>query len=97
MNDVSCYVRLATESGGSNSLRAVQLLVLGANPANVLSAVTLVPNRIGDNATEANFASNDTISAFANAQQRFQAYVEITVGTFSQVACHISGDMVKAT
>jgi hypothetical protein len=97
VNDVSCYVRLAP-AGGGFSLRAVQLLVLGANPANVLSAVTLVPSLgAGSSITEANFASNNTISAFANAQQRFQAYVEITLGTFSQVACHISGDMVKAT
>ena len=42
------------------------------------------------------FAANNAISAFAGAQQRMQAYVEIADGSFSQVACHISGDLVKA-
>jgi hypothetical protein len=96
VNDVSCYVRLATVSGNFD-LRAVQLLVLGANPTNVLSAVTLVPSLVGRHSPEVNFASNHTILAFANAQERFQAYVEIKAGTFSQVACHISGDMAKVT
>ena len=96
VNDVSCYVSLTTASGNFG-LRAMQLLVLGANPNNVLSAVTLVPDYTGSNSTDVNYAANSTISAFANAQQRFQAYVEITAGTFSQVACHISGNLVKAT
>lgn len=95
VNDVSCYVRLAPAAGGNFDLRAVQLLVLGANPNNVLSAVTLVPSLYAATSTEINYASNDTISAFANAQQRMQAYVEIVSGTFSQVACHISGDLAR--
>ena len=96
VKNVSCYIRLALESGRGTQIRASQLLVLGATPSTVVSAVTLVPARVGQTATDVAYSANHLISAFAGAQQRFQAYVEISGGTFSQVACHISGDMMTA-
>lgn len=96
VKNVSCYIRLALESGRGTQIRASQLLVLGANPVNVVNAVTLVPVLVGQPATDDVYSASHPISAFAGAQQRFQAYVELDAGTFSQVACHISGDLVKA-
>lgn len=92
VKNVSCFISV----GGPAQLRAAQLLVLGATPGNLVSAVTLVPLSLGRALTDFIYSANHSISAFASAQQRFQAYVEITAGTFSQVACHISGDMITA-
>ena len=97
VKNVSCYIRINEEPGGGNAqVRASQLLVLGATPGSVVNAVTLVPRSEAFTATEHGYAANEAIFAFASAQQRFQAYVEIVAGTFSQVACHISGDMMTA-
>jgi hypothetical protein len=90
VKNVSCFISV----GGPAQLRASQLLVLGATPGSVVNAVTLAPLPQGRALTDYIFSANHPISAFASAQQRFQAYVEIAAGTFSQVACHISGDMV---
>lgn len=73
----------------------MQLLVLGAT-ANVASAVTMVPAIVGRPDLAVVYAAEHSLSSYASAQQRFQAYVEISGSTFSQFACHISGDMAKA-
>jgi hypothetical protein len=97
VNNASCYVRMGRDPGSNNTaLRATQILVVGPNTNNVLSAVTLLPIPFSQTEKEVVFAANSAISAFANAQQRMQAYVEIDEGSFSQVACHISGDLAKA-
>ena len=97
VKNASCYVRLGRLPGGGDSqIKAMQLLILGANPANVVSAVTMVPALVGKPGVETVYSAEHSLSSFANAQQRFQAYAEISGSTFEQFACHISGDMVKA-
>lgn len=95
VTNVSCYIRLKAVPGRP-SIRAVQLLVLGANSNNAVSATTVVPFFTSDDGFEVVHSANQIVTAFANAQQRFQAYVEISSGVFSQVACHIGGDLVPA-
>jgi hypothetical protein len=95
VSNVSCYIRLKDGSGGAH-VRAAQFLVLGANPNTIVSALTIVPAYVESQFGESIFASNHLVRAFATAQQRFQAYVEIDHGGFSQLACHISGDLTKA-
>jgi hypothetical protein len=98
INNMSCYMRLTNGANGfAPAIRAAQILVLGVNPANVRNAVTLVPQPVGKAGAETVFSANHTVSAFANANERMQAYVELSIGSFSQVACHISGDVSKAT
>ena len=95
VTNVSCYVRLRNVTGRP-AIRAAQLLVIGANPNNTLNAVTLVPHEVSNLVSEIVFSADHPIAAFARSQQRFRAYVEINFGAFSQVACQISGDMVRA-
>jgi hypothetical protein len=96
VSNASCYLRLKGTATTSAEIFALQLLVVGANPANVLSAVTMAPRGIGSNDPDENvFSNDDAMFAFANAQQHFQAFVQISGGSFSQVACHISGNLVK--
>jgi hypothetical protein len=96
VDNVSCYMRLKLGTGGTSvQIRAAQVLVVGANPNNVLNAVTLVPELTGRTLTEDVFAANHAISAFAGAGGRLQAYLELERGSFSQFACHISGELVK--
>jgi hypothetical protein len=95
--NASCYIRLArTSTGLQPEIRAAQLLVLGADPATIVSAVTIVPEVVGRSNNEFAFSANHPMTAFAGPQQRMQAYVDIFLGSFSQVACHISGDLAKA-
>jgi hypothetical protein len=93
IDNVSCYLRL-TESS-TNEVYAMQLL---ARQGDIIhTAVTLVPSVTGGvpGTSDIIYAANHAISAFANAGQRFQAYVEKRGGgAFSQFACHISGDLV---
>jgi hypothetical protein len=96
VKNASCYVRLdRLPGGGDPQVRAMQLLILGRNPATVASAVTMVPALVGKPGIELVFAAEQSLSSFALAQQRFQAYVEISGSKFSQFACHISGDLAK--
>ena len=95
VTNVSCYVRLRNVTGRP-AIRAAQLLVIGANPNNTLNAVTLVPHEVSNLVSEIVFSADHPIAAFARSKQRFRAYVEINFGAFSQVACQISGDMVRA-
>ena len=97
ISNVSCYLRLKFDERGNAKIRAAQFLILGANPNNIVSANTIVPAYVASQGGEDVFSANHTVRSFANPQQRFQAYVEINNGSFSQVACHISGDMNKAT
>lgn len=95
IENVSCYVRVKYGPNTFPIVRAAQMLVVGANLTTVLNAVTLAPASLGQNDTEKIYSANHAISAFASPGQRFQAYVEIDRGSFSQVACHISGERVK--
>lgn len=93
LTNVSCYVRL---NGTDAELYAQQLLQVGAG-GGVGVAVTLasgfrqtidaLPNQVV-------LSSNHAIDVFATAGQRFQAYAEVRRGTFSQFACHISGQLL---
>jgi hypothetical protein len=87
VTNVSCYLR----AGGTVELLAMQLLVTEGGATR--SAVTLVPAFVDTTGTQDEwvYSANATIFAFAKAGQRFLAYAELKKGTFSQFACHISG------
>jgi hypothetical protein len=96
IKNASCYVRLKYPTGGgSPAIYALQLLLLGQNSPNAVSAVTMVPSLPAYPGNEVVFSASETLSSFASPQQRFQAYVEVREAAFSQFACHISGDLVK--
>jgi hypothetical protein len=99
VSNISCYMRLkqVPPSGFNPEIRASQMLVVGANLTTVVNAITLVPESIGRTDDELVYSANHAVSAFANQNQRFQAYLELNRGSFSQFACHISGDLGKAT
>jgi hypothetical protein len=98
VSNASCYLRLKSTPTTSVEPFALQLLVVAKNPGNVLSAVTMAPIFIGSNAPDESIYSNDdAMFVFAGAEQHIQAFVQISGGSFSQVACHISGNLVKAT
>ena len=98
VSNISCYWRLANaQNGFAPQIRAAQMLVIGATANDVLNAVTLVPEQFARAGVESVYSADHSVFAFANADQRLQAYVELSIGKFSQVACHISGDMAKAT
>lgn len=97
VKNASCYARLGRLPGGGDpQIKAMQLLVIGANSVSVASAVTMVPALVGKPGLEIVYSAQHSLSSFAGAQQRFQAYAEISGSIFSQFACHISGDLVKA-
>jgi hypothetical protein len=96
VKNASCYARLdRLPGGGDPQIKAMQLLVIGVNSVSVASAVTMVPSLVGKPGLENVYSAQQSLSSFATAQQRLQAYAEIS-GVFSQFACHISGDLVKA-
>jgi hypothetical protein len=98
VNNASCYIRLGLGAGGrSPEMKATQFLVLGADPKTVVSAVTIAPTLVGVGNDEIVVSANHATTMFARPQQRIQAYVELFSGTFSQVACHVSGDLAKAS
>jgi hypothetical protein len=97
VRNASCYLRLGRLPGGGDpQVHAMQWLILGANSATVASAVTMVPMKVGQPGIEISYAAEHSLYSFAGAQQRFQAYAKISGSMFSQFACHISGDLVKA-
>jgi hypothetical protein len=89
ITNVSCYLR----TSGNHEFKAMQLLVMQA--AATRSALTLAPSLVDltSNPFEAVYAANHPIVAYAGAGQRFQVYAELHRGTFSQFACHISGQL----
>ena len=99
LNNVSCYLRLSPGPiAFLSEIRAAQLIVIGGSPSRAVSAVTLVPQLVDRSSQEERvFSANHAISASASAEQRFQAYVELFAGGFSQVACHVSGELAKAS
>lgn len=90
ITNVSCYIRQTNAA----DFYASQLLVIGTG-GGITHAVTLNNNRTEfiSGSNEEVRQSNDQILAFARAGQRFRAYVERRNGAFSQVACHISGEL----
>lgn len=101
INNASCYLRMGVASGGEIILYppmvATQLLVLGAtSPPKVVNAVTLVTSVTGVHEDQAVISSNDTVSAFATAQQHFQVVATIYEGTVFETSCSISGNLLKA-
>lgn len=96
VDSISCYARLEDSSTFAANIEFLQMLVLGVNagdpPANALTMVPAFTSRLDD---EVSYAANHTVTAFANAGQRFQALMQIDRGKFSQFACHISGKMTK--
>ncbi|MCI0423751.1 MAG: hypothetical protein L0Y50_04395 [Beijerinckiaceae bacterium] len=92
VTNFSCYLRVSSTA----DIYALQLLVAG--PAGgIQNAVTASLQRVdfvGPAPGQDVFQSNDTIFAFATAGQRFRANAQIRNGTFSQFACHISGQLL---
>lgn len=91
VTNFSCYLRVSD----SSEIYALQLLVIGPG-GGILNAVTADLNFVDliSSGTQYVYQSNDTIFAFATAGQRFQAYAQLKAGTFSQFACHISGQLL---
>ncbi|HET6376220.1 MAG TPA: hypothetical protein VFF88_09235 [Methylocella sp.] len=87
--DASCYLRVS----GAHELYAMQFLVMQGTATQ--SALTLQPQYIDDVTMpfESVYSANHSTIAFANAGQRLRAYVELSKGTYSQFACHISGQL----
>jgi hypothetical protein len=86
ITNASCYLRVS----GTHELYAMQLFV--AEGTNTRSALTLQPKNVDVvSPFEAVYSASHPIFAFANAGQRLRAFVELKKGTFSQLACHISG------
>jgi len=96
IKNASCYLRLnQVVAPKTPQIRAMQILVLGAGSPNVVSAVTMAPSLTGTAGIEFMYSAAQPLASFAGPQQRFQAYVEIRQATFSQFACHISGDLER--
>jgi hypothetical protein len=89
ISNVSCYLR----ASGDRDISAMQLLVMQG--AATRSAVSLVPEHVDDMGSpfQSVYSANHTIFTYATAGQRFRAYTELKKGTFSQFACHISGQI----
>ncbi|MCI0465489.1 MAG: hypothetical protein L0Y57_00535 [Beijerinckiaceae bacterium] len=91
ITNASCYLRASVDL----QLHAMQFLVLEGTA--IRSALTLLPKFVDDISlsvpVQTVYSANHSIFAFANAGQRFQAYVELKHGTYSQFACHISGQL----
>jgi hypothetical protein len=98
VDSVSCYLRVVAEPGKSfPEIKFEQMLVVGASSNKVVNALTLTPLHTAFIGDEAIYAATHTVTAFANANQRFQAVAELDKAGFSQFACHISGDMSKVS
>jgi hypothetical protein len=93
IQNASCYLRVSN----SADIYALQLLILN-NADTLISAQTFTPQFVDSITTpsERVYSGTHSIFAFANAGQRFQVYAELKAGSFSQLACHISGDMQNA-
>jgi len=93
ITNVSCYLR----TSGTVELSAVQILVVRGMVTQ--SALTIVPEFVDTLGVpfESVFSANHPIFAFATAGQRFRAFAELKKGTFSQFACHISGQLQSST
>jgi hypothetical protein len=88
ISNVSCYLRV----DGASVLNAMQFLLMEG--AAVKSALTVEPRLIGGSAaTSLVYAANHHVLMFVSAGRRLQAYADLTQGTYSQFACHISGRM----
>lgn len=98
LSNLSCYLRFSNLS----RIYGAQLLLLNASGVVIMAVTPRLAQQgqitVGNN-VELAFASNDNIKVVATAGQRFRAYVDIRVnsggaiGTVSQYACHISGDL----
>jgi hypothetical protein len=98
VHNVSCYLRMAVPPSESVPLAAAELAVLGATtPPKLINSVSLVPHYVGQHDDQIVLSSNDSVAAFANAQQRFEAVISLYAGTIFETHCQISGDMVKPT
>jgi hypothetical protein len=98
ISNFSCYLRF----GINNDVGAAQLVLLNANGSR---AMAITPNllyqdgfALGQN-TEEVFVSNETVRVVGRPGQRFRAYAQVyssndgTLGTISQLSCHISGTL----
>jgi hypothetical protein len=92
ISNVSCYLR----TSGTVEVFAMQFLV--NEGATTKSALSLAPSFVDTTGVpfESVFSTNQSVFVFANAGQRLRAYVELKKGTFSQFACHISGQLQTA-
>lgn len=95
----SCYARVNTPHFFTDgNLFAMQLLLVRPNgvaaTAETMSALR-VGRFSGPNNTETSvYQAHNDVQMTAKAGQRMQGYVQITEGTFQQVACHISGSLI---
>ena len=95
VSNFSCYLRVSGVDSGKSDVFALQLLQIKAG-GGIGNAVTADLQFVDSITTpsERVYQSNNTIFAFATAGQRFRAYAELKAGTFSQFACHISGQLL---
>ena len=95
VSNFSCYLRVS----GAADVYALQLLQIraGGSIGNAVTADLHQVDTIVGPPAQRVYQSNDTVFAFATAGQRFRAYAELRAGTFSQFACHISGQLQLAS
>lgn len=97
VDNVSCYVRLKDDNGSfAPNIKFQQVLVVGANPNKILNALTMAPIYVSRIDDETVYSANHAVTAFANANQHFQAVMEIDRGEYAQFACHVSGETTNA-
>lgn len=99
IRNVSCYLRMgAAAETFFPPIVASELAVLGATtPPKTLNAVELITRITGAHEDQIVVTSNDSVAAFATAQQHFQVVTVVYDGALFETRCQISGDMVSAT